>query len=133
MAIILTHVLLFLFFPRTVTTAPVHQTPRNETTPPSVTVIIVVVIVVVILVLVAIMIAITVVCVMKKRKSSRGVARAQDDVDREHEDVQELDETHEVIRTKNNEAYGQSKGMEMVRNEAYVIFRDTADVTYDYI
>ena len=65
-----------------------------------------------------------VVCVMKKTKSSsRGVAR-EGNVDREYEDVQELDEPHEVIETKGNEAYshvgagGGSASVEMVRNEA---------------
>ena len=43
-----------------------------------------------------------VVCMMKKTKSSsRGVAR-EGDVDREYDDVQELDEPREVIEAKGN-------------------------------
>ena len=79
------------------------------------------------------------VCVMKKIKSSsRGVAR-EGDVDREYEDVQELDEPCEVIETKSNEAYSHvgAGGVEMVRNEAYTTFmaerEEINDVTYEEI
>ena len=51
-----------------------------------------------------------VVCVMKKTKSSsRGVVR-EGDVDREYEDMQELDEPRKVIGTESNEAYSHIGG-----------------------
>ena len=79
-----------------------------------------------------------VMCMMKKTKSSRGVAR-EGDVDREYEDVQELDEPREVIETESNEAYSHvgAGGVEMVRNEAYTTFmaerEEINDVTYEEV
>ena len=76
-----------------------------------------------------------VVHMMKKTKSSRGVAR-EGDVDREY---QELDEPREVIETESNEAYSHvgAGGVEMVRNEAYTTFiterEETNDVMYEEV
>ena len=121
-------------------TSPLLQTEDTTTsvTPSSSTTIILVVIIVVLVVTGSVVFT-AMVCVMKKIKSSsRGVAR-EGDVDREYEDVQELDEPHEVIETKSNEAYSHvgAGGVEMVRNEAYTTFmaerEEINDVTYEEI
>ena len=130
----------------TLLATPLSPTPATEVTTTSATYAIILVLIIVVLVLVVVtgsVVFTAVVCVMKKTKSSsRGVAR-EGDVDREYDDVQELDEPRKVIETKSNEVYGQvgagggSASMEMVRNEAYTTFmaerEEINDVIYEEV
>ena len=95
---------------------------ETKTTSTFTTLLVVTIVVFVLLVVTGRVVFAAVVHMMKKTKSSsRGVVR-EGDINKEYEEVQE---THEVIETKGNQAYnhagagGESGGVEMARNEAY--------------